>query len=359
MLKLGNCNGTERDSHECYSGAFLRVPAERSGVVICIPFSLNKQGNQREFSTRCSPPSSQIFLSGISPAESPGQETRDSIRFLQRHENKEVSMINVEGERIEVVDAHSHMGARKKLAIHQIPPIMKFMAEDMLQSMDDAGVDGVVTFAIGIGEPSDYRETNQYIAGVMKQHPKRIHGFMRLSPGNGPKDTLKVLDEGIKLGLKGIKIHPLIEHCPANDKEKVYPLMEAAQHHGLTVLFHCGLGEDASPKRIGEVAKDFPKLPIIMGHSGLVEGVREVVEIAKRCENVHMDSSGVGWLPFFCESISWAGPDRVLYGSDHPFNPMDWEIEKIVKHAQRHLKLKIEDLRLIMAGNIKRLLKMN
>ncbi len=51
--------------------------------------------------------------------------------------------------------------------------------------------------------------------------------------------------------------------------------------------------------------------------------------------------------------------DRVLYGSDHPFNPMDWEIQKIVKHAQRHLKLKIEDLRNIMGGNIKRLLKMD
>jgi predicted TIM-barrel fold metal-dependent hydrolase len=91
----------------------------------------------------------------------------------------------------------------------------------------------------------------------------------------------------------------------------------------------------------------------------LLEGVRDVVEIAKKCENVHMDSSGVGWLPFFCESISWAGADRVLYGSDTPFNPMEWEIEKIVKHAQRHLKLKIEDLRLIMSGNIKRLLKVN
>jgi len=33
---------------------------------------------------------------------------------------------------------------------------------------------------------------------------------------------------------------------------------------------------------------------------------------------------------------------------------MEWEIEKIVKHAQRRLKLKIEDLRLIMSGNIKR-----
>jgi len=66
----------------------------------------------------------------------------------------------------------------------------------------------------------------------------------------------------------------------------------------------------------------------------LLEGVRDVVAIAKKCENVHMDSSGVGWLLFFCESISWAGADRVLYGSDTPFNPMEWEIEKIVKHAQ-------------------------
>jgi len=264
-------------------------------------------------------------------------------------------MITVEGEKIEVIDAHSHMGARKKLAIHQVPPIMNWMAEDMLGSMDGAGVDGVVTFAIGIGEPSDYRETNQYIAGAMKKYPGRIHGFMRLSPGQGVKDTLQVLEEGVKLGLKGIKIHPLIEHCPANDREKVYPLMEAAQHHNLTVLIHCGLGEDASPARLGEIARDFPKLKMIFGHSGLVEGVRQVVEIAKKHDNVHMDSSGVGWLPFFCESIAWAGPDRVLYGSDHPFNPMEWEIEKIVKHAQRHLKLKIDDLRLIMAGNIKRL----
>jgi len=88
----------------------------------------------------------------------------------------------------------------------------------------------------------------------MKKHVGRIDGFTRLNPGNGPKDTLQVLEEGIKLGLKAIKIHPLIEHC---------------QHHGLTVLFHCGLGEDASPKRIGEVAKNFPKLPVIIGHSGL------------------------------------------------------------------------------------------
>jgi predicted TIM-barrel fold metal-dependent hydrolase len=268
-------------------------------------------------------------------------------------------MITYEGENIEVIDAHSHMGERQQLAIHQIPPIMKWMAEDMIQSMDEAGVDKVVTFAIGAGKPTDYRDINRYIAESMKKYPDRIIGFMRLSPANGPKDTLAVLEESVKLGLKGIKIHPLIEKTPANDREKIYPLMEAAQHHGLVVLFHCGMGDNASPQRIAEVARDFPGLPVIMGHSGLIEGVRDVIQQAKKYENVYMDSSGVGWLPFFCETIAWAGSDRVMYGSDHPFNPMDWEIQKIVKHAQKHLKLKIEELRKIMSGNIKRLLKMN
>jgi predicted TIM-barrel fold metal-dependent hydrolase len=264
-------------------------------------------------------------------------------------------MITLDGEKIEVVDAHSHMGSRNKLAVHQIPRIMKFTAEDMMASMNGAGVDKVVTFAIGAGEPVDYRETNSYIASSMKKYPDRIIGFMRLNPAKGPKDTLQVLEEGVKLGLKGIKIHPLIEKCPANDKANVYPLMEAAEHHGLPVLFHCGLGEDASPKRIAEVAKDFPKLSVILGHSGVIEGVRDAIDAAKRHDNLCMDSSAVGWLPFFCETISWAGIDRVMYGSDHPFNPMDWEVAKIVKHAQKHLKLQIEDLRKIMGGNLKRL----
>ena len=31
------------------------------------------------------------------------------------------------------------MGARNKLAVHQIPRVMKFTAEDMIASMDGAG----------------------------------------------------------------------------------------------------------------------------------------------------------------------------------------------------------------------------
>src|SRR5205807_9003999 len=69
-------------------------------------------------------------------------------------------------------------------------------------------------------------------------------------------------------------------------------------------------------------------------------------------------SSAVGWIPYFCESIAWAGPDRVLYGSDTPFNHMKMEVDKIVVYANAHLQLSVEDLRLVMGGNLKRLLGM-
>jgi len=49
-------------------------------------------------------------------------------------------MITLDGEPIEIVDAHSHMGSRNKLAVHQIPRIIKFTAEDMMASMDEAGL---------------------------------------------------------------------------------------------------------------------------------------------------------------------------------------------------------------------------
>ena len=265
-------------------------------------------------------------------------------------------MITYRGEQIEVWDAHAHMGERQQLAIHQVPRIMAFMPDEMVARMDESGVDVVTPFAIGAGNRTDYADTNRLVAQAMRDHPGRMVGYMRLNPNYGVEHNRQLIEEGVGLGLRGIKIHPLIEHCEADDRALVYPLMEQAEHHRLVVLFHCGMGDAASPDRIANVARDFPRLNVIAGHSGLIEGIRRVVEHAKQLPNLHMDSSGVGWIPYFCESIVWAGPDRVLYGSDTPFNHMKMEVDKIVVYANAHLQLSVEDLRLVMGGNLKRLL---
>jgi predicted TIM-barrel fold metal-dependent hydrolase len=259
-------------------------------------------------------------------------------------------------EPIEIWDAHAHMGAREQIAIHQIPRIMAFMPDEMIARMDESAVDVVTPFAIGAGNRTDYADTNRLMAQAMREYPGRMIGYMRLNPNYGVEHNRQLIDEGAALGLRGIKIHPLIEHCEADDRALVYPLMEQAEHHRLTVIFHCGMGDAASPDRIANVARDFPRINVIAGHSGLIEGIRRVVEHAKELPNLHMDSSGVGWIPYFCESIVWAGPDRVLYGTDTPFNHMKMEVDKIVTYANAHLQLPVEHLRMVMGGNLKRLL---
>ena len=241
-------------------------------------------------------------------------------------------MITYRGEQIEVWDAHAHMGRREQVAIHQIPRIMAFMPDEMIARMDESGVD--------------------------RDYPGRMVGYMRLNPNYGVEHNRALIEEGIGLGLRGIKYHPLIEHFEADNRELVYPLMELAEHHRLVVIFHCGMGDAASPDRIAQVARDFPRVSVIAGHSGLIEGLRRVVEHAKELPNLSMDSSSVGWIPYFCESVSWAGPDRVLYGSDTPFNHMKMELDKIVVYANAHLQLPVDDLRLILGGNLKRLLRL-
>ncbi len=261
-------------------------------------------------------------------------------------------------EPVEVWDAHAHMGAREQLAIHQVPRIMSFMPDEMIRRMDESGVDVVTPFPIGAGNKVDYAESNRLMAQAMREYPGRMIGYMRLDPNFGVEHNRGLIEEGVRLGLRGIKFHPLIEHCEADNRELVYPLLELAEHHRLTVLFHCGMGDAASPDRVARVARDFPRVNVIAGHSGLIEGIRRVVEHAKQLPNLYMDSSGVGWIPYFCEAVVWAGPDRVLYGSDTPFNHMKMEVDKIAVYANAHLQLSVEDMRLIMGGNLKRLLGM-
>ena len=63
-------------------------------------------------------------------------------------------------------------------------------------------------------------------------------------------------------------------------------------------------------------------------------------------------------LDLIARRIRQIGVDRVLYGSDTPFNHMKMEVDKILVYANAHLQLSVEDLRLVMGGNLKRLLGM-
>jgi predicted TIM-barrel fold metal-dependent hydrolase len=65
-----------------------------------------------------------------------------------------------------------------------------------------------------------------------------------------------------------------------------------------------------------------------------------------------LETSVVGWMPLLLEAFRGVGTSKILFGSDHPYNPLSMEVEKISKHVARAAKLKQEDLKKVFADNL-------
>ena len=132
------------------------------------------------------------------------------------------------------------------------------------------------------------------------------------------------LDEQVRLGVRGIKVHPAVQMVRPDDTRamKLYRLCAARQ---LPVLWHCGpvgieprLGRHMSQLRHYERAiAENPTTTFVLGHSGALQ-MEEALVYARRYDNV--------WLEISSQSVSnisrlldVLGDDRVMYGTDWPF----------------------------------------
>jgi predicted TIM-barrel fold metal-dependent hydrolase len=65
----------------------------------------------------------------------------------------------------------------------------------------------------------------------------------------------------------------------------------------------------------------------------------------------------VGWMPLLLEAFRGVGTSKILFGSDHPYNPLPMEVEKISKHVSKAAKLTQDDLKKVFAANLLAILK--
>lgn len=148
-------------------------------------------------------------------------------------------------------------------------------------------------------------------------------------------------------GARGIKLHPVANRFYPQDR-RLWPAYTQAEKMNIPILFHAGTADIAGykefdysrPANFQEVAKEFPRLKIILAHLG--KGFfPESLEVAKKFANIYMDTSAVitgleGDKKNFSdqetvEFIRAIGVSRVLFGSDWPwFDPLP-AIEKIRK----------------------------
>lgn len=167
------------------------------------------------------------------------------------------------------------------------------------------------------------------------------------------------LKKYIEMGAKGIKLYPSYNHFYPNSRE-IYPIYPIAQENQLPVLIHTGSSvfkgskiKYADPLYLDDVAADFPKLPLVLAHSGRGFWYDKAFFLSRLHPNLYLEISGLppeNLLRYFPELEK--NIDKVVYGSDWPgVKSINGNIDAIKK-----LPLKADSIRKILYENAARIL---
>jgi uncharacterized protein len=248
-------------------------------------------------------------------------------------------------EPVVVIDTHAHIGSASQ------PGEDDGRSDALLAAMDAAGVDRACVFA-SVTRGSDYALETELILTLSAKTGGRVIPFARVNPFWG-EEAVTDLTSAARAGVKGLKLHPYMDGAfMANDVALVHPLVRVAADHGLVVLVHSGWGFNSAPGIVADLARAFPSVSVIMGHAGRYGYHREAAVVGADLSNLSFDVAGLATPSAVAELVGLVGAERVLFGSDHPYSPMGFELEKVA----RWTGLPWSQVAAVVGGNAARLL---
>jgi len=243
------------------------------------------------------------------------------------------------------IDAHTHFGYGMPAGI---PPEG---VEDCVKMMDSIGMDAIVISPCyaSISYDRTFDEANALLGDAMKEHRKRILGLARINPHFREKSVERA-EKALKEGFWGIKFHPHNEGYPANSKELVFPIVRKVQELGGLVLFHTGGLIYSHPTLVGDVADNFPEVPIMIAHLG--GGFEDdAMLVGKWFDNILIDTSFCHGPHSIEKGVEIAGVEKMVYASDYPQGSIELDTMKV-----NLADISKRDKQLILGGNIERIL---
>ncbi len=214
-------------------------------------------------------------------------------------------------------------------------------ADDLIVSMDRAGIARSVILNIGWRSHDLCVRTNDYILESAAKWPDRIVPFCMLQPAL-PELALRELDRCAAGGAVGIgELRPDLQGYSLADTLLLEPLAAAAAHHQLILLTHVsepvghvypGKGT-ITPEQPYAFACAFPELTLVCAHwGGGLPFYALMPEVAAAMPNVYFDTAATHYLyrPGVFEIVSHlVGTDRILFGSDYPLIRQRLALEKV------------------------------
>jgi predicted TIM-barrel fold metal-dependent hydrolase len=239
-------------------------------------------------------------------------------------------------------------------------------SEELVASMDEAGIDMSVVVNAGWVSHELCVKTNDYILDSVSRYPTRLVGFCAIQPRAGDA-AIAELERCAEAGARGIgELRSDMQGYDLTDKRTMKPLVDAALKHDLIFLTHSSepVGHEYSGK--GSITPDvlysfitgFPDLKLVCAHwGGGLPFYALMPEVAKALANVFFDTAATVFLykPEIFELVSHImGSDNILFGTDYPLMHQNRVITQI-----QSSKLPEEDRTKILGANAQKMLCLN
>jgi uncharacterized protein len=244
---------------------------------------------------------------------------------------------------------------------------LKKHAETMVY-VERMGIERVLSLDIA-GNPADPlgkllpAEKNEEVRKFLETNSGRVSGLIPIDPGDPLGSGRKIeewVEKGPCVGIKYYGGNPKGIRCSHADNDVI--IRQAAKLNALVYVhtwYQMGgeprrpgganLGGESTPEDVALLARRFPDLPLICGHSGgdWELGVRAV----RQFRNVYIEFSGSdphsGQVDF---TVAEVGADRLVWGGHGPSRSYSTELAKVfdadLTQAQREK---------IFGGNLRRL----
>ena len=229
--------------------------------------------------------------------------------------------------------------------------------EELVAEMDEAGVEKALiaemqqghSFRMGAGYSTDRMALEfSYKHGLIytDKYPNRFGLLYGINPWK-MMEGVRELETAVKeYGFVGAATH-VASFAPFNDKIW-YPFYAKCCELDIPVISQIGhFGEMMSqdfgrPLYIDEVARHFPELRIVAGHTGW-PWCDELISIALKNPNVYISMEAYlprYWEPSMVKYLDTRGRDKCMWGTDLPITRPKQNLEQVMNLGLREQTLK-------------------
>ena len=242
-----------------------------------------------------------------------------------------------------IIDAHTHIFPPSVRAgrdgycdrdatfreLYSNPDAKIATAEELLDSMDEAGVDRSVVCGFGWSDAELCQEHNDYLLDVAAQSNGKLIPFCTIQPSvKGARDEVK---RWAARGAHGLgELRPENQGYSLIDSDEADLLSWAADAYDLVLLFHVSEpvghaypGKKGLPlDQFGRFVADFPGVAVIGAHwGGGLPFYALMPEMREAMERMYVDTAASHLLyssDVAGRVIDLLGAGKVLFGSDFP-----------------------------------------